>query len=347
MRGPAMRSGATVSGRTILPAIGRLRALGADVESLLREGAVPPSILDDAEVRLPHEVALGVWHRAVGLSGDDALGIHAAESVRPGAFDVLDYTLRSSATLGEAWERLTRYYRLLHDAAQVRLTEEGARASLTHALPPSMPPLPRQVAEFIITALLVASRQATGVDLVPLEVCFHHAAPSDVTEHRRVFRCALHFEQPYNGVSVAREALETPLLKADSGLSTVLERHARELLARLPQVRGFVERVRSHVAEGLASGDATNEAIARRLHMSARTLNRRMRDEGTSLQEVVDTLRRELALRYLDERRLAIPEVAYLLGFSEASAFHRAFRRWTGTTPAEHRRGRSPGMSGL
>ncbi|MFP2961699.1 helix-turn-helix domain-containing protein [Myxococcus sp. 1LA] len=187
----------------------------------------------------------------------------------------------------------------------------------------------------------------TSVDLVPLEVSFHHAAPPDIAEHRRVFRCEPRFEQPYNGVSVAREALETPLLKADSGLSAVLERHTRELLAKLPQVEGFVERVRAHAAEGLPNGGATNEAIAKRLHMSVRTLNRRMRDEGTSLQDVVDTLRRELALRYLEERRLAIPEVAYLLGFSEASAFHRAFRRWTGTTPAEHRRGGSSGMAGL
>ncbi|AKQ63923.1 Transcriptional regulator, AraC family [Myxococcus hansupus] len=327
-----------MSGRTVLPAIGRLLALGMDIEPLLKEAGVPRAALEDADARLPHEVALDVWHRAVRLSGDASLGIHAAESVRPGAFDVLDYTLRSSATLGEAWGRLTRYYRLLHDAAQVRLTVSGGLAHLTHALPPSLPPLPRQVAEFILTALMVASRQATGVDLIPSRVSFHHAAPDDVSEHVRVFRCEPRFEQPHNGVSVAQAVLETPLLKADSGLSTVLERHTRELLARLPEVQGLVERVRAHAAEGLASGGATNERIAKRLHMSVRTLHRRMRDEGTSLQEVVDTLRRELALRYLEDRRLAIPEVAYLLGFSEASAFHRAFRRWTGTTPAEHRR---------
>lgn len=319
-------------------------ALGVDVAALLEGAGVPRSLLEDADARLPHEVALDVWHRAVRLSQDDALGIHAAEAVRPGAFDVLDYTLRSSATLGEAWGRLTRYYRLLHDAAQVRLVVSGGHAHLSHALPSSMPPLPRQVAEFIMTALLVASRQATGVDLVPVEVSFHHAAPSDSSEHRRVFRCEPRFEQPFNGMSVAQAALKWPLLKADSGLSTVLERHTGELLARLPHVQGFVERVRAHAAEGLASGGATNEAIAKRLHMSVRTLNRRMRDEGTSLQAVVDTLRRELALRYLEERRLAIPEVAYLLGFSEASAFHRAFRRWMGTTPTEHRR-TSEGMT--
>src|SRR5262245_49120753 len=119
--------------------------------------------------------------------GDADFGLHAAEHIRPGAFDVLDYALRSSATLGEGIERLVRYHRILHDAAVVRLRLTGARAELTHALPGDPAGLPRQVSEFIAAAWIVVARQATGVDLAPTEVRFRHPRPSNIEEHRRLF----------------------------------------------------------------------------------------------------------------------------------------------------------------
>jgi AraC-like DNA-binding protein len=111
----------------------------------------------------------------------------------------------------------------------------------------------------------------------------------------------------------------------------------RELLDRVPAMTSLSHRVRRLVAAGLSSGVDSQE-VARRLYMSRRTLHRQLTGEGTSFKALVDDLRRELATRYLSERRMAIAEIGFLLGFSEASAFHRAFKRWFGSTPAEHRR---------
>jgi AraC-like DNA-binding protein len=293
--------------------------------------------LNDSDGRIPHALALDVWREAARRSGDDAFGIHAAEQIRPGAFDVLDYTVRSSATLGDGLERLVRYHRVLHDAAIVQLTVEGGSARLTHALPGDAATLPRHTAEFIVAAWIVVARQATGVDFAPAEVTFRHTAPADVSEHRRLFRAPIRFAAPDNGLIIARDLLDTPLVKADAGLCIVLERHIRELLDNAPKTVALSDRVRELVAGTLSQGAPTVDGVARRLHMSRRTLHRQLRGEGTTFNELLDALRVELAMRYLAERRIAIAEVAFLLGFSEASAFHRAFKRWTGKTPAAYR----------
>jgi AraC-like DNA-binding protein len=328
----------TVSVRSVRPVVERLRALGLDVGTALSSAGADPAVLDDPAGRLPHALALAVWREAVRRSGDDAFGIHAAEQVRPGAFDVLDYATRSSATLGEGLERLVRYHRILHDAAVVQLRVEGNTARLTHALPAATGGLPRHTAEFIVVAWLVVARQATGLSIAPVEVSFQHAPPADLTEHRRLFRAPIRFDGPLNGIVLRRAVLDTPLVKADPGLCAVLDRHVRELIEKVPRATAFDDRVRQLVASGLSSGGASAATVARQLHMSRRTLQRQLGADGTSFRELSDTLRRELAMRYLCEREVAIAEVAFLLGFSETSAFHRAFRRWSGTTPSAYRK---------
>jgi AraC-like DNA-binding protein len=276
--------------------------------------------------------------RGVGRSGDDAFGLHAAEQIRPGAFDVLDYAIRSSATLGEGLQRLARYHRILHDAAVIQLRREGGAVRLTHTLPTEAAALPRHPAEFIVAAWVVVARQATGVHIAPVEVTFRHAPPVDVTEHRRLFRVPVRFKQASNGILLQRALLDTPLVRADPGLCAVLERHVHELVERVPRATAFSDRVRQLVASELSGGGSSATTVARRLHMSRRTLQRQLGADGTTFRALSDGLRRELALRYLFEREVAIAEVAFLLGFSETSAFHRAFKRWSGTTPAAYRR---------
>lgn len=281
----------------------------------------------------------GAWR----LSGDECFGLHAAERVRPGAFDVLGYTLHSSATLGGAFERLVRYNHLLHDLADLRLTVNGGEARLSLRLLPEG--TPRQQAEFSLAVFLLFSRQATGTNVVPRVVEFSHAAPADLSEHRRIFQSPIRFARPATTLVLPRQALDLPLLQADPGLCAVLERQLRELLARLPAGESVLDRVRRLITTELCGGDPSVESVARRMHISPRTLHRRLRDAETSYRAVVDDLRQDLAVRYLAEDRLAIAEAAYLLGFSEASAFHRSFKRWTGRTPADYRReALHPGM---
>jgi AraC-like DNA-binding protein len=328
----------TVSTRSVRPVLERLRALDIDVAAVLSSAGAQPSAIADPDGRIPHALAVTLWHEAVRRSGDDAFGIHAAEQIRPGAFDVLDYATRTSATLGEGLERLVRYHRILHDAAVVRLRVDGDRALLSHELPGEVPALPRHPAEFIAAAWVAVARQATGVDFAPLGVSFRHAAPADVREHRRFFRAPIRFNDATTGVVLSRALLDAPLVESDPGLCAVLERHVRELLERMPRATSFSDRVRQLLAKDLSTGVPSAEVVARRLHMSRRTLQRLLRADGTTFVELVEALRRNLATRYLGEPEVAVAEVAFLLGFSEASAFHRAFKRWSGTTPSAYRK---------
>ena len=294
--------------------------------------------LDDPDARIPQTAMEAIWREAVRRSGDDAFGIHAAEQFGPEHMDKLGYGFWARSTLGEGLERIVRYFRVLHDAAVIQLETEGNRVHLTHRMPAEVGPLPRQSAEFVAAAMLVTARKATGVDFAPLEVSFCHSAPADLTEHRRVFRAPIRFGRAANELVVSRASLDTPLTKSDPGLSAVLERYLRETVSRIPAVTSLSGRVRHILATDLAA-NVDADVVAQKLHMSRRTLCRQLAEEDTSFRKLQDELRRDLAMRYLTEPRMAIGEVAFLLGFSEASAFHRAFKRWCGTTPAEYRHG--------
>jgi AraC-like DNA-binding protein len=173
-------------------------------------------------------------------------------------------------------------------------------------------------------------------------VRFRQSAPDDRNEHDRLFRALIRFNSAVNGIVLPRRSLDLPLVKSDPGLCAVLERHMSTLLDKMPRTMSYSIRVRELIANELSTATPSATAAARKLHMSRRTLQRLLEAEGTTFSELVDDLRRELATRYLREPAIAIAEVAFLLGFSEASAFHRAFKRWQGTTPAAYRAKLSP-----
>jgi AraC-like DNA-binding protein len=170
------------------------------------------------------------------------------------------------------------------------------------------------------------------------EVRFQHAAPKDTSEHERIFRAPVQFERGDSELVFESALLRLPLVEADPTLCAMLDRHAEELLTKLPRRGGLIDDVRALLRQSLNGGDPGLEAISQQLGLSPRTLQRKLKDERTSHQDLLDEMRRDLSVRYLQEPEMAICEVAYLLGFSEPSAFHRAFRRWMGTTPRAYRR---------
>lgn len=188
-----------------------------------------------------------------------------------------------------------------------------------------------------LAAAVALGRSITQVAWSPIAVSFRHPEPAETGEHRRIFGCQPNFGAGMNAIVLDRDLLQLPIVKADPGLCAVLDRHAEELLARYPRQDLLINRVRSALRDEMNGGDPSLERIAAQLGMSGRTLQRRLRDLHTSHQELLDQMRRDLAVRYMQEPEMAICEIAYLLGFSERSVLHRAFKRWTGKTPSEFR----------
>lgn len=329
----------TVSARMLRVCAEALERKGFDVASFLKRLSLERAALDDVDGRVSIDADLALWDAAPLISGDDDFGLHAGTALRPEAFDLLGYTLASSGSVGDAFRCLVRYNGLLHDVAEVDLREGPEEARLCFSLTPEG--TPRQQAEFSFAVFLSFCRNATGVDVAPVRVEFSHVAPADISEHKRIFRAPLLFEKATNTLVFPAYVLDLPLLNANPGLCAVLERQLNEQLADQPSGETMLERVKRLIAAELCGGDPTAEAVSGRMRATPRTLHRWLSAEGTSYREILNGVRRDLALRYLTEDGLAIGEAAHLLGFSDPSAFHRSFKRWTGKTPAEYRTGTS------
>ena len=328
-----------LTARAVQPLVSGLTVMGHDPGPLLAAAGLDETTLRDPDARVPTSAVWSLIERAVEATGDTNLGHHIAERADPGSLDVHYYAMLSSPTLGAGYERLCRYQRLIHEVNRVELDVDGDRATLRHVMPGGNV-APRHIAEFLLTVWVRGGRQATGTDWAPIEVRFAHPGPPDARAHARFFRAPVQFATGENALVLSAALLELPCVRSDPALLSVLDRFAADRLERAPGTASVAERARAALAEELRGGHATAGRLAARLKMSTRTLSRTLATEGTSFRRMLDQLRRELANRYLADDRASIGEVAFLLGFSELSAFHRAFKRWTGETPGEFRRRR-------
>ncbi len=313
-------------------------ALGIDVDEVLGRVGLTRRDIAEMPARVPMSWGVRLWDAAQEVSGRTDLGVRLGEFVRPEMYDVTGYVVRHSSTLGDAIRRLNRYGRIMGEGIDVQLEVQGNRAIIRQPPVPGHTEHP-QITQCFMTALGLIARQLTGKELVPLEVHFMHPEPRESLEMlRELFGAPLHFSAPFNGFVIDAALLELPVVGHDTRLGAILERQADQLLEQLPDRGGFVRRVTELLTEELKGGNPNADHIASRLQLSTRTLSRRLKACGTSHQTLLDQLRHELATRYLRNTDMDVSEVAFVLGFSDASALNRAFKRWAGMTPTEYRR---------
>lgn len=312
-------------------------ARGATASSLYQAAALDATKLASPDHRIPFAQLVSLYELAAQMTNDDAFGLHVGETVDATAFDVLGYSVINSANLGEALARVTRYHCIWTDGAAVTLRHDGAHAVLVYTyLDPSIKEH-RHDTEMTFSAVITLARAVTGIDWNPESVSFQHEKPADLSELERIFRGPISFGAAANEFVMDASVLGLSIRKADARLCAVLDQHAETLLSRYPYHDDLLGKARMIIRTQLSGGSPAIEDTAHKLGMSPRTLQRKLQEHQTSHQQLVDDLRKDLALRYLSEPRMAIGEVAYVLGFSESSAFHRAFKRWTGQTPSEYR----------
>jgi len=324
----------TVSSRAMIQACERL---GLDTEAMLHAVGVSRRMLDDPDARLDGGTASALWTKAYELSRDPVLSLHAAEACPLGAYKVIDYIAFNAATVGEAFRYAARYFPLINTAVTLPIDESRDPITLDVVGESGPTGVSRPYAEYCLAAFLLHVRAATGVSFPLRRVTFVHRAPSDTAEHERIFGCAVRFEAEHNRLSIDRRVWETPTTRGDPGVLEVLTEHADLLLQKLPRAPDLVERVRRSVSARLRGGDSSIESVARELGTSARSLQRHLRELGYSYNVLADEVRAATARLYLQQPDIAIAEVAYLLGYADQSTFNRAFKRWTGSTPARSR----------
>jgi AraC-like DNA-binding protein len=338
-RGSATDEPTTLAG-VLRPLAWALDARGLDGREVYAIAGLEGPPANNPLERIPTVAMRRVMDWAVEQSADPLIGLDIGGHLRPQNLHALGHSLQSSRNLRDFALRLSRFFRLLSSAARTRLVVTDADAAIEfdiHELVPS-------AAEDALTVFLVGfARELSGDVCQPWRIELRRPLPADGgARHRRAMGCPVAFGHALARVCYEPGLLEVPFIGSSDELAEHNDSVALSYLTKLDQ-SNIEARVKTLAVQGLRDRKFGKAAIAALLHMSARTLQHRLERQGTSFQQVIEDLRRDLACAYLEDRSRSIGEVSYLVGFASVSNFSRAFRRWTGLAPAEYRRALSDG----
>ena len=312
-----------------------IAAAGGDAEQVFRSAGLDLEEIKDPTHWIHQEQYRRVLELASDATGDDCFGLHVGAAFDLRNYGILGFATLNCATLGEAAASLVRYFGVMRKGARFTLKVEGETASVRFHAVKGSPEIPRHEAELALARLCKGIRDLVGGDWTPQQVHFAHTRQSGLAEHERFFGVAPRFGMESNRVILDRADLQRRNRAADQRLYQIL-RHRLEALLPDQGEDDLILKVREEIAGALHEGAALN-AIAGRLGLGARTLQRRLRDRDLAYADLVEQVRREESFRYLRHNDLKISEIAARLGYSEVSAFDRAFRRWSGTSPLAFR----------
>jgi AraC-like DNA-binding protein len=314
-------------------------AAGVDRDKLLATAGFDGLRLADVDARVELDELNRVQIAALDLSRDPAFGLHMGERANATAYDLVGYLTSHATTLREGIASLLRFGRILSDFP-AELTELGDIATLKLVFGHGKTPdarCTRARAEFVVTGFSRLVQSVAGSSTRVHAACFEHPAPDYVGEYARIFAGAARFEQAFTGIAFDRSLLDQEQLHKSPELHAVLSATADRKLSRLDREVSYADRLRGYLAMSSAAERPDMAGMAKRLGLSVRSLRRRLAEEGASYPGLIEEEQAARAKRLLDASGRSIHEVAYEMGFSDASAFHRAFKRWTGMTPSQYR----------
>jgi AraC-like DNA-binding protein len=296
--------------------------------------------LDDAEGRISQEEYDALVECALRLTGDEAFGLRFGARTSAAAHQLLAHLVNSAASLRDALEALMRFQSLLTEPS-CRLEERDHEARVVYDIAPGSARCRRFRAELAVVGF---SRivQSFGRGARLREVAFEYPAPEYRSEYARLFEGVERFDQSFTGIVFDRELLAAVQLHHDTGFHRALELQAETRVARLGRSKSYTERVRDYLLDGKTSRGDDLEGVARALGLSVRTLRRRLQEEGTNYSAIASGAFVALAKRFLVDEARSVDETAYAMGYATPSSFHKAFKRWTGTTPKAFRQRHDP-----
>lgn len=313
-----------------------LHTCGCEPEPLFREAGIDIKELARPSARFPVSRMQHLWQLAAERTGDACFGLTAAAQFQPAALHGLGLAWLTSDTLRDALTRLARYSRMISTAASITLQDTPEGIELV-VLPPAESP------EFVHAALdagmavfLRMCRTTGGSEITPVRVTLMRPEPDCADRFSEEFRAPITYGADANILLFDREHVDAVLPNANPELARINDQAVVDYLARFDR-ESITLRVRAKIIEQLPDGTPNQGAIADSLHVSLRSLQRRLKGENTNYKSLLETTRQELAVHYIRHSERTIGEITYLLGFSEPSNFARAFKRWTGRSPADFR----------
>jgi AraC-like DNA-binding protein len=299
--------------------------------------------------RIPVSRTASLWADAARAAGDDAFGLRAGACAHPTMYHSLGMALWSSSSPRQLIESWIRYLSLISTAAVAKLSDKGDHYEFTgHS---TINDLGNSEAGDIaidaaLAALITICRQHGSASFSPLSAELMRAAPFTPGDFERFFSCPVEYRAPLITLRFDKDEMNTPIAQGNPVLMQEMEKLSLEYIIRMGD-QDLMGKLRKTFLEQLPNGGADQERVASALHMSARTLHRKLRDEGTSYRKQLDEVRCELSLQYMAHEKLSILDIAFQLGFSNCSNFARAFKRWVGKSPNEYRASATTGRSSM
>lgn len=329
--------GATVSSDLVRLLLESIDVDRTRLSAILSKAGIDPAILSQSHRRIP-SVKFGLlWDEMERASQDPNFGLHMGElrCALPWGH-VLLAAIMNSATVGQAIERTCRYHDIMSDIVRPTLTLQADKAAVGLSTPRPGFRLHRQHVESIFSAV-VSILRLLAKERFSCEMHFVHQRPDDVTEHTRILGPSVLFGRPADLLLFDRSLMDLRIPYADPELASALDRHAEKVLNRIRSFKPWSEKLAELLIQSMVDGLPSLREVSRRMSMSPRCLQGRLEAESSSYRQVVESVRKDLAIDYLKESDMPVGEIAFVLGFSHQSAFNHAFKRWTGRSPLAFR----------
>jgi AraC-like DNA-binding protein len=322
----------------ILPIAKALRLQGIDPMQLMDEAGIDAASVINPDRRIPVANMRALWRLAGEASGDEAFGLLAAEQLQPATLQGLGLAVLASDSIYDALKRLVRFARVFSTGLVLELREGEELVELEILTDETLSgEHPDWLAyDFGMGLIVVLCRITLGEYFSPIDIRCRRPAPRDPDRFAALLGSRIHFDADCNCISFVKSDILQPLPTGNSELAKLNDEQTETYLATFVGVTA-ARQVVSHIVEQLPDGPPSQKQIAAAMNVSNRTLQRKLKDEGTSFIDLLQDARLTLAKKYLAQPQRSIVEIAYLLGFSEPSTFSRAFKRWTGQAPADYR----------
>jgi AraC-like DNA-binding protein len=329
-----------ISGPAICQYLVSAQARQVDTARGLELAGISAINIDQADTRIDGERFEVLLRWLIAQSADPVFGLHTSEYIQPGSYSVMGYIAMSAATILDGFTKMTQYEKLVGDMGTSDAEPlPGGRIAIHWRCRYPRQPVRRHLIENVFASWVRYVRWLTGDEKInPIEVWLEHSAPPSHQEaYEQIFRCPVRFNQPHSALVSDLATLSHPMRQPDPQLCATLEAHARAELSRLTETQTLSSRVRRHLKRSINQQLPRKEQAAEALGMNVRTLHRRLKEEGTSWQQLLNGLREEMALEYLESTDSSQTEIAQWLGYSDIRSFQRSFKRLHGMTPGEWR----------
>ena len=312
-----------------------IESRGHDPAPLYRKAGINPQLLQKSDARINIAHVDELWRLAVELLDDPCFGIKMTAHWHPSYVGALGYAWCASSTLRTAFDRVVRYIHVVTEDLDIRIEQTAGGLKVTADLEKSIFTLP-QHHDVVMSVLMHMSRFNYGDELLPVEVCLAHEKPRCEKTISKFFRVPVVYDAPQSSITLSSRDVDEKLSSGNRELALL---HDEFLMKYLIEIKkgDIVQQIQSVIIDNLPSGKVTDNLIAKELNLSERSLQRKLKEHGTTFRTVLDDVREMAAIQYIKNPVNTMSDIAFLLGFSEQSAFSRAFKKWTGTSPMKYR----------